>query len=243
MQLFQPLTVLRPNTTHYDVDIGPVMLVSDRSVTQLYSCLQYAQNDWYYEDYYSIVQAAEAPADPSLFPRGPPPPKSDNNLINGKGNANCSQVPSKYTCVPDAGLSKFVFQKGKTHRLRLINAGAEALQRFTIDNHEMTVIANDFVPVKPYQTNMVTLGVGQRTDVLVTANNNDTAPVWMRSDISTHCSTPSKPNALAVIYFNDTNGTNGTNTTVKPTSTPTVYDDSHCGNVSRAKEPRRQHHH
>ena len=237
MQFFPPLTVPRPNTTHYDVDIGPIMLVSDRSVMQMYSCLSYAQNDWYYNDYYSIVQTQEAPSE---LPHGPPPPFSDNNLINGKGNANCSQVPSKYTCVPNAGLSKFVFQKGKTHRLRLINAGAEALQRFTIDNHEMTIIANDFVPVKPYTTNMVTLGVGQRTDVLVTANNNDTAPVWMRSDISTLCSTPSKPNALAAIYFN---GTTGTNTTVEPTSTKTVVDDSHCGNVSRVNKPRLQHHH
>ena len=87
---------------------------------------------------------------------------------------------------------------------------------------------------------MVTLGVGQRTDVLVTANNNDTAPVWMRSDISTHCSTPSKPNALAAIYFN---GTNGVNTTLEPTSTKTIYNDTHCGNVSRVKELRFQNHH
>lgn len=60
---------------------------------------------------------------------------------------------------PNAGLSKFKFQTGKTHRLRLINAGAEGIQRFTIDNHVMTVIANDFVPVQPYTTNVVTLGV------------------------------------------------------------------------------------
>ena len=33
------------------------------------------------------------------------------------------------------------------------------MQRFTIDNHTMTIIANDFVPVKPYKTNVVTLGV------------------------------------------------------------------------------------
>ena len=191
-----------------------------------------AQNDWYYDDYYSIVQGQEAPSDTP-----PTPPTSDNNLINGKGNANCSQVDSKYTCVPDAGLSKFVFQKGKIHRLRLINSGAEALQRFTIDNHEMTVIANDFVPVNAYKTNMVTLGVGQRTDVLVTGNSNDTSPVWMRSDISTTCSRSNKRNALAAIYYD------GTNTTLKPTSTPTVYNDSHCGNVSLVKEPRLQHHH
>jgi FtsP/CotA-like multicopper oxidase with cupredoxin domain len=38
------------------------------------------------------------------------------------------------------------------HRLRLTNAGAEAIQKFTLDGHNMTVIANDFVPIIPYQT-------------------------------------------------------------------------------------------
>ena len=156
------------------------------------------------------------------------PPLSDNNLINGKGNADCSKVPSGTSCVPNAGLSKFSFQKGKTHRLRLINAGAEALQRFTIDNYEMTVIANDFLPVVPYTTNVVTLGVGQRTDVLVTTKDDATDAVWMRSDIS-NCSRSHKRNALAAIYFD------GTNTTVAPTTTETSYDDTFCRNVSRAK--------
>lgn len=60
---------------------------------------------------------------------------------------------------PNAGMSKFRFKKGKVHRLRLINAGAEGLQRFSIDGHLLTVIANDFVPVQPYTTKVVTLGV------------------------------------------------------------------------------------
>jgi hypothetical protein len=34
----------------------------------------------------------------------------------------------------------------------LINAGAEGIQKFSLDGHTMTVIANDFVPVLPYQT-------------------------------------------------------------------------------------------
>ena len=93
----------------------------------------------------------------------------------------------------------------------------------------MTVIANDFVPVKPYTTNVVTLGVGQRTDVLVNVSATETKPFWMRSDISKNCSRGLNPNALAAIYIE------GTDTTVAPTTTKTIYDDNHCGNVSRAK--------
>lgn len=90
----------------------------------------------------------------------------------------------------------------------------------------MTVIANDFVPLKPYTTTMVTLGVGQRTDILVKATGKPTDAVWMRSDVSGICSVSSQPHALAAIYYEKAN------LTVAPTTTATVYDDSHCGNVS-----------
>lgn len=85
---------------------------------------------------------------------------SDNNLINGKMNFDCSLIPSGTPCHSNAGISKFPFTTGRTHRLRLINAGAAGLQHFSIDQHVMTVIANDFVPIVPYNTTTVTLGVG-----------------------------------------------------------------------------------
>ena len=157
---------------------------------------------------------------------GAGPPASDNNLINGKMDFDCS-IPTAGNCTSNAGLSTFRFQTGKTHRLRLINAGAEGIQRFTIDNHTMTVIANDFVPVEPYQTNVVTLGIGQRTDVLVKATSSSTSKVWMRSDISGNCSvtTPGQNHALAVIYYPNAD------TTSVPQTTAQLYNDAHCGNV------------
>lgn len=75
-----------------------------------------------------------------------------NNLINGRNNLACSD-PGTTTCESTTRLSKFKFTSGKRHRLRLINAGAEGIQKFTLDGHNMTVIANDFVPVIPYETN------------------------------------------------------------------------------------------
>jgi FtsP/CotA-like multicopper oxidase with cupredoxin domain len=41
------------------------------------------------------------------------------------------------------------------------------MQKFTLDGHNFTVIANDFIPINPYSTNVITLGVGQRSDVIV----------------------------------------------------------------------------
>ena len=150
--LFGSMVIHGPKNAPYDVDLGPILL-----------------SDWYHNDYYSIVEEVMGvPANPA--------PASDNNLINGKMNFNCAAAgPGRHcrsinshefsswlmakTGTSNAGLSKFRFKAGKKHRLRLINSGAEGLQRFTIDGHSMTVIANDFVPVRPYSTKVVTLGV------------------------------------------------------------------------------------
>lgn len=84
---------------------------------------------------------------------------SDNNLINGKMYFNCSTAHDGVACSNNAPVSKFRFQIGKPHRLRLINTRAAGQQFFSIDGHEMTVIANDYVPIKPYTTKTVFLGV------------------------------------------------------------------------------------
>ncbi|MCJ1344383.1 hypothetical protein MMC31_002586, partial [Peltigera leucophlebia] len=200
--LFGPLIIHGPKNVPYDLDLGPVLL-----------------SDWYHDDYFDIVERVMTPSLQRL-----PPPLSDNNLINGKMNFDCTLVTNGQACTPNAGLSKFKFTSGKKHRLRLINASAEAIQRFTIDNHTMTVMANDFVPIQPYETNVVTLGVGQRTDVIVEAKLPPESEVFMRSIISSKCSFAHQHQALAVIYYD------GADTTSVPTSVATPIDDSVCGN-------------
>ena len=103
---------------------------------------------------------------------------ANNMLIQGKGNYNCSLTTKP--CTPNAGTAEFKFQTGKKHLLRLINTGAEALIFFSIDGYNMTVIANDFVPVQPYATDLVKLAVGQRTDIIVEGKGDPTESVWMR---------------------------------------------------------------
>ncbi|KAF7929387.1 uncharacterized protein EAE98_005305 [Botrytis deweyae] len=186
--LVGPMIIHGPANAPYDIDLGPVFLT-----------------DYYHKDYFSIVKSV-------VESNGDAKPFSDNNLINGKMNFDCSTKAAgdNTACSDNAGISRFKFTTGKTHRLRLINAGAEGMQRFSIDGHKMVVIANDFVPVKPYTTNVVTLAVGQRTDVLVTANvGTSDSSFWMRSNISTTCSLSNQPNALAAIYYDgaDTNST------------------------------------
>ena len=109
--------------------------------------------DWYHSEGALTLRQVES-TDQSLWLS-----YSDNNLINGKMFFDCSTANDKRPCTNHAPVSKFKFQKGKSHRLRLINAGAEGQQFFSIDGHELTVIANDFVSIKPYKTKTVFLGV------------------------------------------------------------------------------------
>ncbi|KAL8897991.1 MAG: hypothetical protein Q9207_006921 [Kuettlingeria erythrocarpa] len=197
--LFGAMVIHGPHENiFYDTDLGPILLT-----------------DWYHPEYFDLVEQSVGINQPPAF--------SDNNLINGKMDFDCSKiVAGGPACTPNAGISKFKFTSGKTHRLRLINAGSEGMQRFTIDNHTMTVVAQDYVPVVPFQTNVVTLHIGQRTDVIVKANLKPDAAVFMRANMS--CSLTRQPNAVAAIYYEKADQTK------TPKSAAQVFDASRCGN-------------
>jgi FtsP/CotA-like multicopper oxidase with cupredoxin domain len=199
--LLGPMIIHGPNqlnkTTNYDFDLGPVLLT-----------------DYYHSPYETVVKNVITGASFGAIAAAT---KSDNNLINGKNNYNCSLAAAGTSCTPNAGLSEFQFEKGNKYRLRLINAGADSMQHFSIDGHSLTVIAHDFVPVEPYTVNMVALSIGQRVDVVVTANQDAKSSYYMRSQIQTasDCLSDSfTPNALAIVYYQNANKNN------LPTSTP-----------------------
>ena len=82
------------------------------------------------------------------------PPALDNGLINGKNVYNNSGaiVGSRYEAS---------FESGKKYLIRLINGAIDTYFKFTIDGHNLTVIANDFVPIVPYTTDVITLTMGE----------------------------------------------------------------------------------
>ncbi|EXU94634.1 multicopper oxidase [Metarhizium robertsii] len=202
-----PMVIYGPAAKGYDVDIGPIML-----------------SDWYHKPYFTLVEETMAPK------AAPEAPRSDNNLINGRNSLDCTgNTNSSQTACGNM----FKFSRGKVHRLRLINSGSESIEKFSIDGHVMEVIANDFVPVKPYKTEVVTLGIGQRSDVLVTADAKDSA-YWMRSTIpAAACGlNASQLLATAVVYYDDLN------TTAVPQSQPwNVTDPQPCLNDLTKSEP------
>ncbi|KFY13638.1 hypothetical protein V492_03139 [Pseudogymnoascus sp. VKM F-4246] len=185
-----------PASEQYDYDLGPIFL-----------------SDHYHTGYFELVKR---------YAGLKAVPNSDNNLINGKMNYNCSLTNA--TCTPNSGLSKFKFESGKYHRLRLINSGSDGTQKFSIDGHRMKVIANDFVPVHAYETDVITLGVGQRSDILVWGIGRPEESFWMRSDISRRCSNTNQPHALAMIHYEKAD------TSTTPTSQATIYNETNCSN-------------
>jgi FtsP/CotA-like multicopper oxidase with cupredoxin domain len=195
------MIIYGPKNYNYDIDLGPVLLT-----------------DWSHKPYYTLVENVMTANLATSVTAG----LSDNNLINGKNNFNCSSVNATTGCSSNAGLSKFYFTPGKYHRLRLINAGAEGLQHFSIDNHSLEVIAADFVPMVKSSQNVVPLGIGQRMDVIVYGSREPGQSYWMRSTIQTSCSGANNPDALAVIYYPDADETH------PPTSQPWTDDLPVC---------------
>ncbi|KAL8715833.1 MAG: hypothetical protein Q9220_000500 [cf. Caloplaca sp. 1 TL-2023] len=211
------MVIYGPKSAAYDVDLGPVTL-----------------NDYFHRDYFSILE------DVVGTDLGKIRPASDNNLINGKMNFDCSNSTTANKCTNNAGVSKFQFTSGKTHLLRIINTGTQAIQKFSIDNHVMTVIATDNVPVQPYNTTIATVAVGQRTDVLVKAIGKSTDIYWMRSNIAQgQCTEPaSQPLALAAIYYEhaNTTGVPSANSTAQVDNTDPCSNDDLSKQVPAMKE-------
>lgn len=128
--LLGALVINGPTTANYDVDLG-----------------SYTVTDWFYQS--AFVESIIANNNlNSIPPAGPP--AGDNILINGTNkNADGGGAYGKVSIV-----------KGKKYLLRLINTSMDAMIRVSLDGHRFTVVASDLVPITPYTTDWVLLGIG-----------------------------------------------------------------------------------
>ena len=98
----------------------------------------------------------------------------------------------------------------------------------------MTVIATDYVATVPYETNIVTLAAGQRTDVLVHGTGDAGGSYWMRSQMpgGTFCGGNDNTQAiLAAVYYEDAV------TPLEPQSTSTDNDAACVNSPLTITEP------
>ena len=89
------------------------------------------------------------------------PGGSKNYLLNGV-NTDVNNTKGQHAL--------WQLQPGKKHLFRLVNSAAQNMFAVHFDGHEIEVIASDFVPIKPYTTDWLNIAIGQRYDVIITAN-------------------------------------------------------------------------
>lgn len=98
-------------------------------------------NDWTHDTADQLYQSAQVSGPPTL----------DNGLINGTNTYN------------DTGYRfNTSVTSGSTYLLRLVNGAIDTHFKFSIDNHTLTVIASDLVPIVPYTTEVLDIAIGQK---------------------------------------------------------------------------------
>ena len=116
-------------------------------------------------------------------------------LLNGVGHFPCNDTDKQAKkCVDQPTYYNTTFTAGKKYLLRLINTSIASTYIFSIDNHKIKVVGADFVPIEPYDTDSVLIGIGQRYHVIVEAKptgdnrSKEKHAYWIRTTVAARCS-------------------------------------------------------
>jgi iron transport multicopper oxidase len=156
------------------------------------------------------------------------PPGSDyhpevdfvSGLFNGKGRYNCSLLdPAENdSCLPDAPYEYIIVDYNQTYHFRLISAGSQFTYTFSIDNHNLTIVAIEGTYVQPYTVQRLVIEIGQRYDILVEMNQQP-ANYWVRAVTSRVFK-----EFNAILQYSTVLNTTEPNSTAFPTDATTLMD-------------------
>lgn len=107
-------------------------------------------SDWYHTDAFSLYHSEEIGV----------PPVPDSNILNGKGVFACDPIHDP-RCTGRHLRHEIHFTHGRTYKLSVVNTAAATQFKFWIDGHNMTVVQTDFVPIEPYETDIINIGIGR----------------------------------------------------------------------------------
>ncbi|KAI8211844.1 Laccase [Colletotrichum sp. SAR 10_86] len=164
----------------------------------------YTLTDWYYKGADEIRSSFTAPA---------AVPASDNILFNGTNvNKNGGGNYSRVTLKP-----------GKTHKISLINMSVDNTFSVQLVDHKMTVVNNDLVPVKPFETDSLYLSVGQRYEVIIKADQ-DPGAYWFNVSFPSNrlCGTSNMNKPASIFQYE------GASTKALPRDAGKAITDAQC---------------
>ncbi|CAA9957234.1 Laccase [Pyrenophora teres f. maculata] len=172
-------------------------------------------SDWFYTTAFQTAAIAMQNAQKKLQP-----PFADNILVNGTAkNAQGGGAWNKVT-----------IRKGQKYRLRLVNTASDANVIVTLDGHPFLVIANDFVAIEPYRTTHLQIAIGQRYDVIITADQL-ASNYWFRAQANSLCNSSSAREGRAIFNYKG-------QPVADPTSTAARIPFSECGDpITTPKVP------
>lgn len=150
-----PLVIHGPSSYDWDVDLGPVLLT-----------------DWMHDTAFNGFAAMEMPGNAFFV---------DSVLVNGHGHFNCSGTVPGNNCAGSYWETNFM--PGKKHRMQLVNTGFNYPIIFSIDGHNLTIIANDLVAIEPVTVPSLTISPGQRYTIVVEGKlePRHDASYWIRT--------------------------------------------------------------
>jgi FtsP/CotA-like multicopper oxidase with cupredoxin domain len=125
-------------------------------------------SDWTHDPIRSLIDTASKPENDG-YP-------INNGLINGTNVYKDNKHPR----------FEMHFEAGKAYRLRLVNTALDTHFKIALDNHTMKVIATDFVPIVPFDTDILSIGIGQRYDVIINATQSS-GDFWFRAYAASFC--------------------------------------------------------
>lgn len=101
-------------------------------------------NDWSHQTAAELFQYAQVVGPPTL----------NNSLINGTNTygSGDDETGERF---------KLKVEENTSYRLRIINGALDTHYKFMIDNHILTVISMDLVPVKPFNTTFIDIAMGE----------------------------------------------------------------------------------
>jgi FtsP/CotA-like multicopper oxidase with cupredoxin domain len=164
--------------------------------------------DWYHQSSSKQIGILKEMGFPWSFP------PYTNVLWNGKGFFDCNKYNNYnnifetrgniYNC-QTLNYPRFYIKNNLPLRFRIINSSSGLTLVFSIDYHNLVVIAIDGVPIKHFETKRILIYVGQRYDILIYPISIDISDFWIRTNTLDYPVGETEQSLGILSYNNSTN--------------------------------------